>query len=280
MIDQQLTLNCKGRLLDLSSPIVMGILNVTPDSFYDGGKFKSDKNILEQSGKMIREGVSIIDIGGVSTRPGAVKVSIEEEINRVVPVIRSIQKEFSDAVLSIDTYRSEVLKAAFNEGVSMINDVSAGRFDDKLFSAVGQLDIPYVLMHMQGSPENMQEHPIYNNVIEEVVDFMIGKIKELRVEGIKDIIIDPGFGFGKTVAHNFELLKQMHTFKILGIPILAGISRKSMICKVLKINPKDALNGTTALHMIALQQGANIIRTHDVKEAIETIKLWQQLEAN
>ena len=279
MLDQQTTLNCKGNLLDLSCPVVMGILNVTPDSFYDGGRLKTDKDILIQAEKMIDQGASIIDIGGVSTRPGAKEVGKTEEINRVLPVIKLLQKEFPKTILSVDTYRSGVASLAVEQGASMINDISAGRFDDLLFSTIGQLNVPYVLMHMQGVPENMQYQPVYNNVVEEIVDFMVIKIGELRKAGVVDIIVDPGFGFGKTVDHNFEILKKMHVFKMFGLPLMAGISRKSMICKVLKVNPKYALNGSTTLHMVALQQGARIIRTHDVKEAIEVIKLWQQLEA-
>ncbi len=279
MLEPQTTINCNGRLLDLSTPIVMGILNITPDSFYDGGKLNSDKKILNQAEKMINEGADVLDIGGVSTRPGALEVDAEEEIKRVVPVIKSIQKEFHETILSIDTFRSKVAIAAIEFGASIVNDISAGQFDDKLFSTVGELGVPYILMHMQGKPANMQKQPNYNNVVEEVVDFMISKVDDLRSVGVKDIVVDPGFGFGKTVEHNFELLKNLHAFKILDLPILAGISRKSMICKVLNVNPKDALNGTTALHMIALQQGSKILRVHDAKEAKQTIKLWQQVEA-
>jgi dihydropteroate synthase len=279
MLFQQTTLNCNGKLLDLSTPLVMGILNVTPDSFYDGGRLDSDKNILAQTEKMIREGAAIIDIGGVSTRPGASAVSIEEELERTIPVVRMLHKEFPETVLSIDTFRAAVAEDAFDHGVSIINDISAGSFDEKMFSVVGKLGLPYVLMHIQGNPETMQKNPEYKNVVEEVLDFMIAKIAELRNAGVKDIIIDPGFGFGKTVEHNYELLKNLHVFKILELPILVGISRKSMICKVLKVNPKNALNGTTALHVVALQQGAKIIRAHDVKEAMQTIRLLRQFEA-
>lgn len=279
MLFQQTTLNCNGKLLDLSEPLVMGILNVTPDSFYDGGRLDSDKKILTQTEKMIREGAAIIDVGGVSTRPGALTVSLEEELERTIPVVRMLHKEFPETILSIDTFRASVAEAAFENGVSIINDISAGSFDEKMFSVVGKLGLPYVLMHIQGSPENMQKNPEYENVVEEVLDFMIAKIAELRNAGVKDIIIDPGFGFGKTVEHNFELLKNLHVFKILELPILVGISRKSMICKVLNVNPENALNGTTALHIVALQQGTKIIRAHDVKEALQTIRLFQQLEA-
>ena len=278
MLEQQITINCKGKLLDLSNPIVMGILNVTTDSFYDGGKFETQVNIQSQVAKMVDQGAEIIDIGGVSTRPGAEKVSLEEELNRVIPIIKILNKEFPKTILSIDTFRSKVAEEAVEEGVSIVNDISAGQFDQNMFRVIGKLQVPYILMHMQGSPGTMQEDPQYNNVVDEVVDFMIAKINKLRNEGVKDIIIDPGFGFGKTVSHNYELLKNMNAFQILGVPVLAGISRKSMICKVLKINPKDALNGTTALHIIALQQGAKILRVHDVKEAIQTIKLWKEIE--
>ena len=280
MLQQQTTLNCKGKLIDLSIPIVMGIINVTPDSFYDGGKSNSETKALRQVEKMIKDGATILDIGGVSTRPGSKEVSLAEELNRVIPIIKAIRKEYQDIIISIDTFRSKVALEAITSGAAIINDISAGRFDSNMFSEVGKLAVPYILMHMQGKPSTMQNNPNYNNVVEEVVDFMIEKVGELRKFGVKDIILDPGFGFGKTVEHNFQLLKNMHAFKILGLPILAGVSRKSMICKPLKINPKDALNGTTALHMIALQQGAKILRVHDVKEAMETIKLWQMLEAN
>lgn len=279
MLDQQTTLNCAGRLIDLSNPVVMGILNITPDSFYDGGQFTSDKQILKQAEKLVTEGATIVDVGGVSTRPGAITINTEVEIERVAPAIRLVHKEFPETVLSIDTFHQEVAEVAVGLGAAIVNDISAGRFDEKMFSVVGKLGVPYILMHMQGNPENMQLHPAYNNVVEEIVDFMIAKVGDLQNAGVKDIILDPGFGFGKTVEHNFQLLKNMHAFKILGLPILAGISRKSMICKVLKVKPEFALNGTTALHMIALQQGAKILRVHDVKEAVETIKLWQQLEA-
>ncbi len=279
MLDQQITINCGGQLLDLSIPKVMGILNVTPDSFYDGGRFNSDKAILKQAEKLIYEGAAIIDVGGISTRPGAEIVEASEEIDRVIPVIGSLTKTFPEVIISVDTFRSEVAKAAIESGVSMINDISAGRFDEQFFSTIGSLQVPYVLMHMQGTPETMQINPTYNNVVQDVVDFMIKKVGDLRNEGVKDIIVDPGFGFGKSLEHNFSILKNMHALKILGLPILAGLSRKSMICKSLKVSPKCALNGTTALHMIALQQGAKILRVHDVKEAIETIELWQHLEA-
>jgi len=272
------TLNCRGRLLSLEQPVVMGILNVTPDSFYDGGKFTGETAILQQVEKMLNEGASIIDIGGMSSRPGAEMISESEELQRVLPPIESILRRFPEAIVSLDTLRSEVARQGVAAGASLVNDISAGRFDTNFYQTVGELGVPYVLMHMQGAPKTMQQQPEYEDVVQEVLDFLIAEVGKLRALGVKDIVIDPGFGFGKTVEHNYQLLKNLHVFKILDLPILAGVSRKSMICKVLKINPPAALNGTTALHMVALQQGAKILRAHDVQEAREVIQLWQQLE--
>ena len=278
MLHQQYTLNCKGKLLDLSHPIVMGILNVTPDSFYDGGKYVSDTSILEKAAKMLEEGAQIIDIGGMSSRPGAEIISVQEELDRVLPNIEMIIKHYPETIISIDTIRSAVAKQAVQSGASIINDISAGKFDDRLFQTVADLDVPYILMHMQGKPKDMQENPAYKDIALEVLDFMIAQVGQLRALGIKDICIDPGFGFGKSLEHNYQLLKKMHIFKILELPILAGISRKSMIYKLLNTTPDKALNGTSALHMIALQEGARILRVHDVREAVEVVQLWQQLE--
>jgi dihydropteroate synthase len=276
MLFPQTTLNCNGTLLDLSDPIVMGILNVTPDSFYDGGRFLKEKDILMQVEKMLTEGASIIDIGGMSSRPGAVLISNEEEIERVVPTIRLIKKTFPEAILSVDTWRSEVAQCSVEEGVGMINDISGGQYDVHLFETVASFkNVPFVLMHIKDTPDSMQLAPHYENVLEEILKYFIEKAGLLRELGVKDIVLDPGFGFGKTITHNYEILKNMHVFKIMEMPILAGISRKSMIYKYLDIEPKDALNGTSALHMIALQQGAKILRVHDVKEAIEVIKLYK-----
>lgn len=278
MLHQKTTLNCKGKLLDLSSPIVMGVLNVTPDSFFDGGKYNSEKSILSQAEKMIREGASIIDIGGMSSRPGAEIIDEKEELDRVIPAIKSIRKSFPNQIISIDTIHGKVAKMAVDHGASMINDISAGTIDPSMLDIVAELNVPYILMHMQGQPENMQKKPIYDDVLVEVVDFLIEKLGQLRGLGIKDIIIDPGFGFGKEIEHNFRLVKSLHVFKILECPILAGLSRKSFIYKTLKISSKESLTGTIALNLIALQQGAKILRVHDVKEAIETIKIWQSTE--
>jgi len=279
-IQHPTSLHCKGQLLDLSRPVVMGILNVTPDSFFDGGKYAAVSTILQQAEKMLREGASILDVGGASSRPGAVEVNEAEEIKRVVPAIEAILKSFPDTILSVDTWRGSVANAAVHAGASIVNDISAGNLDPKMLETVAPLDVPYILMHMQGAPDSMQKSPQYEDVVTEVLDFFIQKIEGLRRLGIKDIVLDPGFGFGKTVAHNYTLLKNLHVFQnVLGLPVLAGISRKSMICKPLGIKPAEALNGTTALHMVALQQGACILRAHDVREAVEVIKLWELVEA-
>ncbi len=278
MLFQQTTINCKGRLVDLETPVVMGILNVTPDSFYDGGRHQLPDAQLLQVEKMLAEGATFIDIGGMSSRPGAEVITVEEELGRVMPVIEKVMEKFPQALLSIDTVHAKVAAAAVAAGACMVNDISAGRMDADLYQTVAALGTPYILMHMQGDPQNMQANPTYDQVVTEVLDFFIREIGHLRNLGVKDIIVDPGFGFGKTVAHNFELLRKMHVFNMLEVPILAGISRKSMICKVLQVKPANALNGTTALHMIALQQGARILRVHDVKEAVECIKLFKELQ--
>jgi dihydropteroate synthase len=262
----------KGRLLDLTQPMVMGILNATPDSFYT--KLGSDiEAILAHAGKMLKEGAAILDIGGASTKPGQELISEEEELRRVIPVVAAIHNRFPDAWLSIDTYHARVAKEAVHAGACIVNDVSSGRFDPAMLQTVAALKVPYIAMHMQGMPKTMQMNPEYNDVVTEVRDYLRCICDDSAAAGITDVIIDPGFGFGKTVAHNFALLRSLHSFGILDRPILAGLSRKSMICKALKVNPEHALNGTTALNMVALQQGANILRVHDVKEAVEVIKL-------
>ncbi len=278
MLYKPSTINCKGKLLDVSDPIVMGILNVTPDSFYDGGRYQKDTEVLSQVEKMLKEGASIIDVGGMSSRPGAKVIELNEELERVVPVIKIIHEQFPEAILSIDTIRAKVAKAAIEAGAHMINDISAGELDEQLFATVAELNVPYILMHMKGRPENMAKSSNYEDLLTEITDFLIKKIGTLRALGVKDIIVDPGFGFGKTIKHNFEILKNIHVFGVLECIILAGISRKSFIYKTLNIKPEDALNGTTALHMIALEQGAKILRVHDVKAAVEVIKLWKQLQ--
>ncbi len=275
LISTKTTLNCRGRLLDLSSPIVMGILNVTPDSFYDGGRYDDMSAILNRAEKMLEEGATIIDIGGMSSRPGAKEVPVNEELKRSIPVVKAIRERFPECFISIDTVWAEVARQAVDAGADMVNDISSGSMDDALIPAIGQLGVPYILMHMQGKPQTMQNNPQYDNVITDILDFFIHKTNELRENGIQDIVIDPGFGFGKTVEHNYTILRNMSDFQILDLPILAGLSRKSMIYKVLETTPDKALNGTTALHMTALQNGAKILRVHDVREAVEVVKLYR-----
>lgn len=278
MLFPQTTLNCKGVLLDLASPIVMGILNVTPDSFFDGGYYTAEKSILTQVEKMLTDGAKIIDIGGMSSRPGAKFIDTATELERVLPALSTIIKHFPGTIISIDTFRSEIAKACVGEGASIINDISGGQYDDTLFETVAAFrDVPFILMHIKGTPDIMQQTPHYDNILEDLLKYFIEKVGQLRELGVKDIVIDPGFGFGKTLDHNYEILRNMHVFQIMELPILVGLSRKSMIYKFLDCTAPEALNGTTALHMIALQQGAKIIRAHDVREAVETIKLYQKV---
>ena len=276
MLYQNTTLNCKGRLLDLSEPIVMGILNVTPDSFFDGGKYTSTENVLVQVSKMLDDGATIIDVGGMSSRPGAEVIDEQEELRRVIPVIEQIISKFPEAIISIDTVNSAVAEKSVEAGASIINDISAGSLDEKMFETVAKLGVPYILMHMQGRPETMQANPNYDDLLTDILDFFIEKIGQLRALKVKDIILDPGFGFGKTVEDNYHLLKNIDAFKILGLPLLVGISRKSMIYKVLETSATEALNGTTVLNTLALENGAKILRVHEVKEAVETLKLWKK----
>jgi dihydropteroate synthase len=278
MLDPWMTINCRGRLLSLENPVVMGVLNLTSDSFFDGGRYATEAAALNRVERMLSEGAAIIDIGGMSSRPGAEIISEEEELHRVMPHLESILFRFPEALISIDTVWAKVAGEAVNAGAAMINDISAGKIDPEMYRTAAQTGAPYVLMHMQGTPFDMQRAPVYEDVVRETLDFFITEIGKLKVAGVKDIILDPGFGFGKTVEHNYRLLNNLHVFQIPGLPVLTGLSRKSMICKVLKVNPDEALNGTTALHMVALQQGSRILRVHDVREAVEVIKLWQQLE--
>lgn len=278
MIFSQQTIQCQGKLLDLSSPIVMGILNTTPDSFFSNSRNETIDEAITTAGRMIEAGVSIIDIGGMSSRPGAKMITEKEELSRVLPIIRAIHKHFPSITMSIDTFRSNVVIAAVQEGAAMVNDISAGKIDANMYKTVADLGVPYVLMHMRGKPESMQQQTKYDDVTKEVLDFLIQEVHKLRNLGVKDIIIDPGFGFGKSLEQNYTLLKQLHLFKILDCPILAGISRKSMIYNLLETKAEHALNGTSALHMVALQQDAKILRVHDVKEAVEVIQLYQKLE--
>lgn len=278
MLHTPLTINCRGRLLSIERPLVMGILNTTPDSFYDGGRHTEITAALHRCEAMLKEGAAVIDVGGMSSRPGAAVVGESEELRRVLPVVEAVTREFPEAIISIDTVRSVVARACVEAGASIVNDISAGRLDESMYETVASLGVPYVLMHMQGTPATMQQNPVYEDVVKEVLDFLIAETGKLLALGVKDIIVDPGFGFGKTVEHNYQLLKNLSVFQILERPILVGISRKSMICRLLNVDPEHALNGTTALHMVALQLGAKILRAHDVREAVEVIKLWQQIE--
>ncbi len=279
MLYPQRTLNCRGRLLSLESPVVMGVLNVTPDSFYDGGRYRGRDQVLRQAEKMLREGAALVDVGGMSSRPGADDVPEAEELRRVVPAIAAIGEAFPEALISVDTIRPAVAREAVAAGAHLINDISAGALAEDMYGTVAALGVPYCLMHMQGTPGTMQRSPHYEDVVQEVLDFFIREVGKLRELGVVDIVIDPGFGFGKTLEHNYRLLKNMHVFRMLDLPVLAGLSRKSMIYRLLGTTPEEALNGTTALHMIALQQGAVILRVHDVRQAVEAIRLWEQLNA-
>ena len=269
------TLNCKGRLLPVEKPIVMGIINVTPDSFYAGSRKQGIDDVVKQAEQMLKDGATILDIGGQSTRPGSEKVSVEEELKRVLEPIAAVNRHFPGAYISIDTYYSRVAREAVMAGACIINDISAGNLDEAMITTVASLDVPYVLMHMQGTPQTMQASPEYSNVTAEVLDFFIKKREELMSAGIRDIIIDPGFGFGKTIAHNFELIRNLPVFRLLQLPLMLGISRKATIYKTLGITADESLNGTTALNTIGLMQGAHILRVHDVKEAMQSIMLWE-----
>jgi len=272
------SMNCNGKLIDLSSPKVMGVLNITPDSFFDGGKYKNETAIISQVKKMLGEGATFIDIGAYSSRPGAKHISVKEELERILPVIKLLINEFPDILISIDTFRSEVAKSCINSGACIVNDISGGAIDTSMFNTVAELQVPYIIMHMQGTPQNMQKNPIYKNVVKDVLYYFSKKIKELRSLGMNDIIADPGFGFGKTTEHNYKLLNNLDLFKNLEIPTLVGLSRKSMLYKPLKLTAEKALNATTSANTIALLNGANILRVHDVKEAVEAVKIVDLLK--
>ncbi|WMN10710.1 dihydropteroate synthase [Marivirga salinae] len=271
------TLLSKGNLIDLSSPKVMGIINATPDSFYDGGKNVNLEKAVLTATKMLEDGADIIDIGGYSTKPNAEEVSVDEEVKRVIPLIKTLIHKFPDIVISIDTFRSKVAEKAVEAGASIINDVSGGNLDKEMFETVAKLKVPYILMHMRGTPATMQKMTDYNHLIKEIVLELSQKLEILRSLQVNDVIIDPGFGFAKSLAQNYEILNNLSYFKQLECPILVGVSRKSMIYKLLDVEAVDALNGTTALNMVALLNGGHILRVHDVKEAVETVKIYNQL---
>lgn len=274
-----MTINCNGNLIDLATPKVMGILNVTPNSFYDGGKYSDESQLLKQVEKMLSEGADFIDIGAYSSKPNAEFVSEEKEIQRILPIVKSIGKEFPDALLSIDTFRANVAEVCVENGATIINDISAGMLDEKMLGTVAKLQVPYIMMHMKGNPNTMQSLAQYENIVKEMLFYFSERVAEARSFGVNDIIIDPGFGFAKTLEQNYEVLQKTELFKTLELPILIGISRKSMIYKTLETTSENALNGTTFLHAIALSKGANILRVHDVKEAVEGVRLSLMLKS-
>jgi dihydropteroate synthase len=267
-------INCQGKLIDLAFPKVMGILNLTPNSFYDGGKYANDAAVLKQVEQMLADGADFIDVGAYSSKPNAEFVSTEEELNRLIPALKSILKEFPTTLISIDTFRSEVAKQAIEAGASMINDISAGRLDEKMMETVAKLHVPYIMMHLKGTPQTMVQFIDYEDVVKEVLFYFSEKIALARSFGINDIIVDPGFGFAKTVEQNYEILQKFELFSSLELPLLVGISRKSMVYKPLQTTAANALNGTTALNMLALTKGGSILRVHDVKEAVECVHLF------
>lgn len=273
-----LTINCKGKLIDVSSPKVMGILNITPDSFYDGGKYSSPGAILKQVDKMLEHGATFIDVGAYSSRPGADQISESEELERLLPVLELLIKSYDDILISVDTFRSKVARQAIEIGASMINDISSGQLDSQMYVTIAELQVPYCMMHMAGTPQTMQENPLYSNIVHELISYFSQKIHTLKSMQVNDLIIDVGFGFGKTMAHNYSLLKELSLFRALEVPILSGLSRKSMLYNLLDITADQALNASTAAHTIALVNGTNILRVHDVKEAIEAIKIVEALE--
>ena len=275
-----LFINVNGKLMDLSQPQVMGILNVTPDSFYAGSRGVAERDIIDRLRQMTDEGASIIDIGAYSSRPDADDVSTEEEMARLRHALNLVRQHQPDAVVSVDTFRADVARMCVEEyGVAMVNDISAGEMDDEMFPTIARLGVPYIAMHMKGTPQTMQINPQYDHFLKEIFYFFSKKVQKLRDLGVKDIIIDPGFGFGKTMEHNYQLMNHLEEFKLFGLPLLVGISRKSMIYKLLGTTPEEALNGTTVLNTIALQKGAHILRVHDVKAAVEAVKIVEKMKA-
>ena len=278
LFSRNVSLNIRGRVLDLTTPKIMGIINVTPDSFYQGSRLADPEHAVYAAKEMISQGADMLDVGAVSSRPGAGEVDEPEELERLTPVLEAIRNEFPDCVLSVDTFRSKIARTLYEKfSIDMINDISAGTLDSSMFRTVVGMGIPYVLMHMQGSPPNMQEQPTYTNVVDDLLQYFGEKVYQLRKLGINDVIMDPGFGFGKTLDQNFTLLSHLEAFRILELPLMVGISRKSMIYKTLESSPEEAMNGTTAAHMAALLKGANILRVHDVREAAETVKIFNRI---
>lgn len=267
------SLNLKGELVFLDEPMIMGILNRTPDSFFDGGHYDSEEELLARAAQMLEDGASILDVGGYSSRPGAPEVSVEEELDRVLPTIEALNKHLPDAYISIDTFRAEVATQAVAAGAAMINDIAGGDLDDNMFRCVSKLKVPYIAMHMQGTPQTMQQSPTYSNVVTEVIHSLSEKVNRLKLLGVNDVILDPGFGFGKTLEHNYQLLNNIQQLHFLNCPVLVGVSRKSMINKIIQTTPDQSLNGTTVVNTMALLNGANLLRVHDVKPAMEALKI-------
>lgn len=274
-----MTINCKGKLLDFNVPKVMGILNLAPDSFYDGGKYKNEKDILEQVDKITALGATFIDLGAQSTRPGAHEVNTDEELNRLLPVLELILRNFPETLISIDTFKAVVAKEALDRGAAMINDISAGLLDEAMLDVIAEYHVPYIMMHMRGNPKTMQQQTLYDDLLQEIIHYFSERLWVARSKGITDVIIDPGFGFSKTLEQNYKLLNHLDLLHVTDRPLLAGVSRKSMIYKLLGTDAHNALNGTTALNMLALQKGASILRVHDVGEAMECVKIYEQLNA-
>lgn len=272
-----MTINCNGKLIDLSTPKVMGILNCTPDSFYDGGKYKSESQFLSQVEKMLSDGATFVDIGAYSSKPNSEFVSEEEELNRLLPVIELVLKSFPNTIISVDTFRSKIANKAIENGAAIVNDISAGNLDEKMLETVAKLQVPYIMMHMKGTPQTMQTLAQYDNICKEMLFYFSERVGKARSFGINDIIIDPGFGFAKTLEQNYKVMQKLELFQMLELPLLVGISRKSMIYKTLETTAENSLNGTTFLNAISLQKGANILRVHDVKEAVESVKLFNKL---
>jgi len=274
------TINCHGRLLDMNTPLVMGVINVNEDSFYAESRAFSTELVIEKATQMLDEGASILDLGAMSSRPGATIIDVETEIQRLIPVIQALVHKFPEVIISIDTMHSSVAKVCVESGAAMINDISAGNYDAQMMETVADLAVPYIMMHMQGLPSDMQLNPSYDQVVLDILKYFVKKVHLAKSLGIKDIIIDPGFGFGKSLDHNYELMRSLEQFLMFDCPVLVGISRKSMIYKLLNIEASEALNGSTSLHMFALQKGAKILRVHDVKEAIECVKIYGKLIGN
>jgi dihydropteroate synthase len=273
------SISLNGKLIDLTNPVVMGILNVSKDSFYDGGKYTTEAAILQRAEEMIREGVDIIDVGAVSTRPGSDMISTKEELTRLLPAVIAIRKKFPDIPLSVDTFRSWVALRIIDEtGECIVNDISGGNFDDHMFDTIAKLGVPYVLMHILGIPKMMQENPVYEDVVQDISKYFSEKVKRLTKAGVKDVILDPGFGFGKNQEDNFDLLNRLDSFKVFQLPVLVGVSRKSMIYKLLEVDPDRSLTGTIAVNVMALLGGADILRVHDVQEAVESVRLFKKLK--